>query len=99
MALGVRHMNSIPLPVWRRAFGYVPQETVLFNLSVRDNIAWVHENSKMSDVIAAALKANAHAFIEALPRGYNTTVGDHGMVLSGGQRQRLGIARALIAQP
>lgn len=84
---------------WRRRVGLVPQETILFNASVRDNISLSKPGASMDEIVAAARRAHAHEFVSALPKGYDTEIGDSGVLLSGGQRQRLGIARALLAGP
>ena len=87
-------------PAWlRRQIGVVLQESVLFNRSVRENIALVDPAMPMERVIAAAKLAGAHEFILELTEGYDTIVGERGASLSGGQRQRVAIARALIANP
>jgi len=78
--------------------GFVGQETFIYNASVKDNIAFGDEYD-MSEVIEAATLANAHEFIEQLPEGYDTVIGDRGMRLSGGEKQRLAIARAMIRKP
>jgi ATP-binding cassette, subfamily B, bacterial HlyB/CyaB len=83
----------------RRQIGVVLQENVLFNRSVRDNIALADPAMPMQRVIAAARLAGAHEFILELEEGYDTMVGERGSTLSGGQRQRIAIARALIADP
>lgn len=83
----------------RALMGIVGQEAVLFNDTVRNNIAFGNEQAGEADIIAAAKAANAHTFIEAMPQGYDTNIGDRGMKLSGGQRQRLTIARALLKNP
>ncbi len=77
----------------------VPQETVLFTGSVRENIRYGAPAASEAAVIAAAQAAQAHAFILALPNGYDTRVEERGVNLSGGQKQRIAIARALLAQP
>jgi len=84
---------------YRRLFGVVSQENLLLNASVRDNIAYGRGGLTDGQIHRAARAANAHAFIEALPRGYATPVGERGVALSGGQRQRIAIARALVAEP
>ncbi|MBI3998913.1 MAG: ABC transporter ATP-binding protein [Armatimonadetes bacterium] len=83
----------------RRQIGLVPQETILFRGTVRENIAYARPDASLDDVIAAAKAANAHDFIAQLSQGYETLLGDDGMQLSGGQRQRLAIARALLTAP
>ena len=75
---------------------FVPQEAVLFNRSLMDNIRYARPNATKQDVINAAKKANIHEFIVALPDSYNTLVGNRGIKLSGGQRQRIAIARAIL---
>jgi len=83
----------------RGLMGIVTQETILFNDSVFNNIAFGMENVKMEDVVAAAKIANAHEFIENMPDGYYTNIGDRGIKMSGGQRQRMSIARAVLKNP
>jgi subfamily B ATP-binding cassette protein HlyB/CyaB len=87
-------------PAWlRQNIGVVLQENVLFNRSVRDNIAMSDPAMPMEAVIGAARLAGAHDFILQLPQGYDTQIGERGTTLSGGQRQRIAIARALIGDP
>jgi len=83
----------------RRQIGVVLQENMLFNLSVRENIALANPALPMERIVAAATLAGAHQFILELPEGYDTIVGERGATLSGGQRQRLAIARALVGDP
>jgi ATP-binding cassette, subfamily B, bacterial MsbA len=83
----------------RRSMGIVSQDTFLFNTSVRNNIAYGSPNATDDEIIEAAKRANAHEFIEQLPNGWDTKLGDRGVLLSGGQRQRLAIARALLKDP
>lgn len=83
----------------RRQVGVVLQESVLFNGTVRENIALVTPGAPLSKVMRIASLAGAHEFITELPEGYDTLVGEHGATLSGGQRQRIAIARALMADP
>ena len=83
----------------RGQLGIVTQETILFHESVRRNIAYSLEDAADREVRAAAEAAHAHDFIQRLPRGYDTVIGDRGVQLSGGERQRLAIARALLRNP
>ncbi len=83
----------------RRQIGIVPQETILFSGTVAENIAYGHDSFDMKEVEQAARIANAHDFILALPRGYQTMLGERGTNLSGGQRQRIAIARAVLLDP
>jgi subfamily B ATP-binding cassette protein HlyB/CyaB len=87
-------------PAWlRRQIGVVLQENTLFNMTIRENIALIDPGMGLDKVITAAKLAGAHEFIVALPRGYDTVVGERGASLSGGQRQRIAIARALVGDP
>jgi ATP-binding cassette subfamily C protein len=88
-------LSEISLADWRRSVGYVAQDMLLLNGSVATNIAW-GGNYDREEIERAARAANAHEFIAALPRGYDTQIGERGVRLSGGQRQRLGLARAII---
>lgn len=81
----------------RRCFALVPQTPALFHGTIADNIRYAHPGATLDEVIRAARTAYAHDFIQALPEGYGTRLGDTGLGLSGGQRQRLAIARALLA--
>lgn len=83
----------------RSQIGIVLQETNLFSGTLRDNIAFGRPDASMEEVVAAAHAANAQDFIEALPNGYETVVGERGVGLSGGQKQRIAIARALLLDP
>jgi len=83
----------------RGQIGMVTQETILFNDSVRNNIAYGRADIPLDDVIAAAQAANADGFIREMPEGYDTIIGERGVRLSGGQRQRLAIARAILKNP
>jgi subfamily B ATP-binding cassette protein MsbA len=83
----------------RSLMGFVTQEVILFNDNVRNNIAYGRTDVDERQVIAAAQAANAHEFIVNLPQGYDTQIGESGVLLSGGQRQRLAIARALFKDP
>lgn len=80
----------------RSQIGFVLQDTVLFYGSVRENIAYGRAEATDEEITEAAILANAHEFIEKMPHGYDTLVGERGVTLSGGQRQRIGIARAVV---
>src|SRR5438093_1075862 len=80
----------------RRQFAVVLQEAVLFSTSIAENIAYAAPGATRQQIVAAAQAANAHEFIERLPQGYDTEVGERGMKLSGGQRQRVALARAFL---
>jgi ATP-binding cassette, subfamily B, bacterial HlyB/CyaB len=87
-------------PAWlRRQIGVVLQENVLFNRTVRENIALVDPTMAMERIVAAASLAGAHDFILEMPEGYDTIIGERGSSLSGGQRQRIAIARTLVMNP
>ena len=83
----------------RQRVAYVPQETVLFAGTVRDNIAYGKPDASLEEVVRAAVAANADGFIRQLPRGYDTPLDEAALTLSGGQRQRIAIARALLTDP
>src|SRR5437016_9107929 len=89
-------LREYKLPDLRRQFAVVLQESVLFSLSIADNIAYAAPGASRDQVVAAARAANAHEFIERLPQGYETEVGERGVKLSGGQRQRVALARAFL---
>ncbi|HEV7426368.1 MAG TPA: ABC transporter ATP-binding protein [Thermoanaerobaculia bacterium] len=92
-------IRDVNLSSLRGLMGLVTQEVVLFNDTVRNNIAYGRGDAEERRVIEAAQAANAHDFISALPNGYDTEIGESGVLLSGGQRQRLAIARALFKDP
>ncbi len=93
MAVDVRDVRLRSL---REAISLVPQEATIFGGTVEENIRYGRLDATADELVAAARAANAHDFIEALPEGYATLVGDRGMRLSGGQRQRVAIARAIL---
>jgi len=93
------NLAGIRLDSLRGLMGIVTQEAILFNGSVFNNIAFGMEQATEEEVVQAATIANAHAFIEQMPQGYRTNIGDRGSKLSGGQRQRLSIARAVLRNP
>jgi subfamily B ATP-binding cassette protein MsbA len=92
-------IRDVQLVSLRRLMGFVTQEVILFNDTVRNNIAYGRSDVDERQVIDAAKAANAHEFIMQLPQGYDTSVGESGVLLSGGQRQRIAIARALFKDP
>lgn len=92
-------LRGVTLDSLREQVGIVPQETVLFNGTVYDNILYGRLDATKEEVEAAAKAANAHNFIMELPQGYETRLGDRGMNISGGQRQRISIARAILKNP
>lgn len=92
-------IRDVRLPTLRGQIGIVPQETLLFSTTVRENILYGRLDATEDELIAAAEAANAHDFITELPEGYDTPVGERGVKLSGGQRQRVAIARALLKNP
>ena len=83
----------------RRHIGIVPQDTVLFNKSLLYNIAYARPSATSDEIEQAARVANIHTFIEGLPQGYDTIVGERGLKLSGGEKQRVAIARAVLKNP
>jgi ATP-binding cassette subfamily B protein/subfamily B ATP-binding cassette protein MsbA len=92
-------IRDFKLRSYRDLLAIVQQDVFLFDGSVRDNIAYGRHGATVADVEDAARRANAHEFIERLPDGYDTLIGERGVKLSGGQQQRLAIARALVASP
>ncbi len=92
-------VRSLTLADLRGAIGVVPQEPTLFSGTIRDNIAYARPNASDADVEAAARAAHAWEFVERLPEGLNTRVGERGVKLSGGQRQRVAIARVFLKNP
>jgi subfamily B ATP-binding cassette protein MsbA len=92
-------IKTVTLNSLRQQIGIVPQETMLFNGSVYENILYGDLDATREAVIQAAKAANAHTFISEMPEGYDTQIGERGTKLSGGQRQRIAIARAILKNP
>jgi ABC-type multidrug transport system fused ATPase/permease subunit len=92
-------VREVRLDSLRSAIGVIGQDPFLFSATVRENIAFGRPEATEAEVVAAARAAQAHEFVERLPRGYDTLVGERGITLSGGQRQRIAIARALAIDP
>ena len=93
------NLDAIDLDSWQSRIGVVSQDVLLLNRSIRDNIAFSLPEAGDEAIWSAAEAADAAAFIEALPEGYDTLIGERGFRLSGGQRQRLSLARALLRNP
>ncbi|MGP1373836.1 MAG: ATP-binding cassette domain-containing protein [Almyronema sp.] len=93
------NLKEFELGSLRRRMGIVSQDTFLFNASIRDNIIYARPQATDDEVLDAAKRANAYEFIARMPQGFETVIGDRGVLLSGGQRQRLAIARALVQDP
>jgi len=92
-------VRDVTLTSLRREIGVIAQDPFLFSASVRENIAFGRPEATDDEIERAAQLAQAHEFIEALPQGYDTVIGERGITLSGGQRQRVAIARALVIEP
>jgi len=92
-------IRTVALESLRKQIGIVLQDTFLFATSLKDNIAYGRTNATEEEIIAAAKAANIHNFIDSLPKGYDTEVGERGVTLSGGEKQRVAIARALLMNP
>ena len=92
-------VRSVDVGSLRREIAFVADESFLFSATIAENIAYAKPDATAEEIELAARRAQAHGFIEALPDGYDTLVGERGLTLSGGQRQRVAIARALVADP
>ena len=94
-----RDIKSIEVESYRTLLGVVEQDVFLFDGTVADNVAYARSDADREEIIQATQAANADSFIQELPEGYDTIIGERGVKLSGGQRQRLAIARAILADP
>lgn len=97
--IGDQDIRGVTQSSLRAAIGIVPQDTVLFNDSIYYNIAYGRPDATQEDVLDAALSAHIDGFIQSLPDGYDTIVGERGLKLSGGEKQRVAIARAILKNP
>ena len=92
-------VRNLKLESLRKKIGFCDQETFLFSRGIGENIAFGNPDATKEEIIQVAKVSQIHEFIESLPNGYNTVIGERGITLSGGQRQRLSIARALLLDP
>lgn len=92
-------LKELDVLSWRRRIGYVPQDIIIFNMSIRENLKWAKDDATDEEIIRACKMANVDEFLEDLQNGLDTIVGDRGVRLSGGQRQRVALARAILRKP
>lgn len=92
-------LEAVCIRAWRTQVGYVPQDPLILNASVRENLTRFHPNATEDELIAALRKAMAWGFVSRLPDGLDTVLGDRGVRLSGGERQRIVLARVLLGHP
>ncbi|MCJ1279530.1 Iron-sulfur clusters transporter atm1, mitochondrial [Puttea exsequens] len=92
-------IREVSLESLRKAIGVVPQDTPLFNNTIEHNIRYGNMNASSDDVRTAARRARVHEIVEGLPEGYNTMVGERGMMISGGEKQRLAVSRLILKDP
>ena len=97
--IGNQSIAEVTQESLRRTIGIVPQDTVLFNESIYYNIHYAHPTANEEEVFHAARMAHIHEFIQSLPQGYDTVVGERGLKLSGGEKQRIAIARVILKNP
>ena len=94
-----RLLSAYDVNSWRKSIGYVPQESILFDATIKENLLWSVGKASDVELSRACELAHAYEFIQGLPQGYDTLVGDRGVRLSGGQRQRVALARAILRNP
>ena len=94
-----KNLNDYKISTFRSKLGYVPQDPTLFNISIKENLLWANDKASEADIKRALSFVEIDKFIDTLPDGINTIVGERGDALSGGQRQRIAFARAIIRKP